>query len=224
MIVIGSIITLAIFLFVGWAISTEMFQHRAWRRRVESGDVDIVAALVEEALAAWRRARPPKGERPEVWANVQGAQLVGVTADSVTLSTSAEGEFRSEGGRRAQVTTSLDEATAVAAKLVDLMMYDVPNLRLGRVRVDVYTTFTTPDGAPVQQPILTTTAERSVAEGLVWEAMTPAEILGRFETEYCRSESGQPVPIALPPAEGEPPRPTAEAAADFAREQQRGAP
>ena len=39
MIVIGSIATLAIFLFVGWAVSTEMFQQRAWRKRVESGDV-----------------------------------------------------------------------------------------------------------------------------------------------------------------------------------------
>lgn len=218
MIVFGSVVTLAVFLFVGWAVSSEMFQHRAWRRRVESGDVDIVGALVEEALATWRRARPPKGTASNLWAGVQGAQLVAVTEDSATLSTSAEGEFRSEGAARVQVASALDEAAALAAKLVDMMMYDVPNLRLGSVRVDVYSTFTGTNGAPVQQPILTTTAERAVADDLTWEAFTPTEILGRFETKYVRSESGQPVAITLPAIDGTPPRPSEEAAAAFAAE------
>lgn len=224
MMVLGSIVTLGIFLFVGWAVSSEMFQHRAWRRRVESGDVDIVGALVEEALATWRRARPPKGTPSNLWAGVQGAQLIAVTQDSATLSTSAEGEFRSEGAARVQVSSALDEAAALAAKLVDMMMYDVPNLRLGCVRVDVYSTFTGTNGAPVQQPILTTTAERAVADDLTWEAFTPTEILGRFETDYVRTESGQPVAIKLPPIDGAPPRPSDEAAAAFAAENQaRGA-
>lgn len=220
MILVGSVITLALFLFVGWAVSAEMFQHRAWRRRVESGDVDIVGALIEEALATWRRARPPKGTSASLWATVQGAQLIAVTQDSATLSTSAEPEFRSEGGQRIQVATALDSAVAAAAKLTDMIMYDVPNLRLGRVRVDVYSTFTSPDGAPVQQPILTTTADRRVADELTWEALTPAEILGRFETTYERSQSGQPIAITLPPIEGEAPKPADQAAADFAAEQE----
>lgn len=220
MIVFGSIVTLAIFLFVGWAVSSEMFQHRAWRRRVESGDVDIVGALVEEALATWQRARPPTGISSNLWAGVQGAQLIAVTQDSATLSTSAEGEFRSEGVARVQVSPALDEAAALAAKLVDMMMYDVPNLRLGSVRVDVYSTFTGTNGAPVQQPILTTTADRVVADDLTWEAFTPMEILGRFETSYVRGETGQSVAITLPPIDGAPPRPSGEAAADFAAENQ----
>ncbi len=220
MIVVGSVITLALFLFVGWAVSAEMFQHRAWRRRVESGDVDIVGALVEEALSAWRRARPPKGTSASLWATVQGAQLIAVTQDSATLSTSADPEFRSEGGQRIQVAAALDSAIAAASKLIDMIMYDVPNLRLGRVRVDVYSTFTSSDGAPVQQPILTTTADRRVADELTWEALTPAEILGRFETTYERSQSGQPVAISLPPIDGEPPKPAEQAAADFAAEQE----
>ena len=220
MIIVGSVITLAIFLFVGWAVSAEMFQHRAWRRRVESGDVDIVGALVEEALATWRRARPPKGVSAALWASVQGAQLIAITQDSATLSTSAEGEFRSEGGQRVPVSSALDEAIAAAAKLTDMMMYDVPNLRLGRVRVDVYTTFTSSDGAPVQQPILTTTADRSVADELTWEALTPAELLARFDTTYERSASGQPVAITLAPIEGAPPKPAEQAAAEFAAEQE----
>ncbi len=225
MIVLGSIVVLAIFLFVGWAVSTEMFQHRAWRRRVESGDVDIVGALIEEALGSWRRARPPKGTPANVWAGVQGVQLVAVGPDSATLSASAEPEFRSEDGARVQVASALDAAIATAARVVDMMMYDVPNLRLGTVRVDMYSTFTGTNGAPVQQPILSTTADRAVADSLTWEALTPEEILGRFETTFERAPSGQPQAIALPPVEGSRPRPVDEAAADFAAEQnqQRGA-
>lgn len=219
MIVFGSLVTLAIFLFVGWAVSSEMFQHRAWRRRVESGDVDIVGALILESLATWQRARPPKGTTANLWAGVQGAQLIAVDPDGATLSTSAEGEFRTEDGRRVQVSSALDEAISLAARLCDMMLYDVPNLRLQFVRVDVYSTFSGPDGTPIQQPILTTTAERSVADALPWEALTPAELLGRFGTSYERSANGQPVPIELPPVVGQPPRATDEAAAEFAAQQ-----
>jgi len=219
MIVLGSIVTLAIFLFVGWAVSAEMFQHRAWRRRVEQGDVDIIAALIEEVLAAWGRARPPKGVAANIWAGVQGAQLVAVTEDSATMSTSAEGEFRSAGNERMQVSSALDEGIAIAARLADMMMYDVPNLRLSLVRIDVYSTFNGPGGTPIQRPILTTTVERGVADTLTWDALTPAEVLGRFETRYERGPGGQAIPIELPAVEGRAPRPTEEAAADFAAEQ-----
>ena len=109
MIVVISVGVLAIFLAVGWAVSTEMFQHRAWRQRVESGDTAIVRALIEEALGTWRRARPPKGTPSNLWAGVQGVQLVAVTEESATVSSSAEGEFRTEEGARVQVATALDE-------------------------------------------------------------------------------------------------------------------
>jgi hypothetical protein len=202
-IVVGSIIVLAIFLLVGWAISTEMFQQRNWRRRVESGDRELAEALIEEALSGWRRARPPRGLPTNLWAGVQGAQLVSFTADSATVSSSAEGEFRTEDGRRVQVRTALDEALALAAKLVDMLLYDVPNLRLGSVRVDIFSTFTGSDGTPVQRPILTTTATRDAAEDIAWEAMAPAEILGRFDTRYERGPTGQASAIELRPAGAE---------------------
>ncbi len=224
MIIVGSVVVLAIFLFVGWAVSSEMFQHRAWRRRVEAGDVDIVGALIEEALSTWRRARPPQGVPANLWAGVQAAQLVAVTEDGATLSTAAEGEFRSEDGRRVQVSSALDEAIALAARLLDMMLYDVPNLRLGSVRVDVYSTFTGADGTPVQQPILTTTAERAVADDLTWEALTRAEVLGRFETVCERGPSGQGQAIVLPAVVGSPPRETEEAAAEFAAREAEGRP
>lgn len=207
MIIVGSIVVLVIFLFVGWAVSTEMFQHRAWRRRVESGDVGIVAALIEEAMSGWRRGRPPRGVAASLWSGVQGAQLIAVDADSATISAAAEGEFRTEGGARRQVTTALDEAIELAARLVDMMLYDVPNLRLAQVRVDVYSTFTSGDGTPTQRPILTTTAARAVADEMSWEALTAEEILGRFETRYERGGGGRAEPIEVPPVTGSLPGP-----------------
>ena len=207
MIILGSIVVLVIFLGTGWAIATEMFQQRTWRRRVASGDTAILVALIEEALATWRRARPPRGVSSALWAGVQGVQLVAVTEDTATVSTSAEGEFRTEGGSRVQVSTALDEAIALAARVADMMLYDVPNLHLHWGRVDVYSTFAGDAGVPVQRPILTTDATRSVADSLTWEAMTAEEILGRFETRYQRAENGQGLPIDLPPIEGGLPAP-----------------
>jgi hypothetical protein len=122
------------------------------------------------------------------------------------------------------VSSALDEAIALAARLLDMMLYDVPNLRLGSVRVDVYSTFTGADGTPVQQPILTTTAERAVADDLTWEALTRAEVLGRFETVCERGPSGQGQAIVLPAVVGSPPRETEEAAAEFAAREAEGRP
>lgn len=209
MIILGSIVVLVIFLGTGWAVATEMFQQRHWRKRVESGDTRILVALIEEALATWRRARPPRGTAAALWAGVQGVQLVAVTEDSATVSTSSEGEFRTEGGQRVQVSTALDEAIALATKVADMMLYDVPNLHLRGVRVDVYSTFAGDGGLPVQRPILSTRATRAMADSLTWEAMTPEEILGRFETLYDRAANGQGKPIEPPPVEGGLPAPEA---------------
>lgn len=222
MIILGMIVTLTIFLVVGWAVSTEMFQHRAWRKRVESGDVDIVAALIEEALAAWRKGRPPRGTPASLWAGVQEAQLIAVEQHGATVSSSAEAEFRTEAGQRVQVASALDSGIALASKLLDMILYDVPNLRLGYVRADIYSTFAGADGTPEQRPIITVTADRSTADSLDWEALTPEEVLGRFGATCERAAAGQPVPIELPPLEGQPPRPTEEAAAEFAAGQERG--
>jgi hypothetical protein len=66
----------------------------------------------------------------------------------------------------------------------------------------VYGTFTGADGTPVQQPILTTTALRPVADALDWESLAPGEVLGRFTTRFDRGPGGQGLPIALDPVEG----------------------
>ena len=202
MIVVGTVIGLAFFLFVGWIISTEMFQTRAWRRRVASGDHDIVEALILEAMGSWKVARPPRDVPASLWAGVQRAELAAATADLAVVQSSAEGEFRSVEGRREQVSSALDEAFALAARLVEMMLYDVPNLSLGSVRVDVYSTFTADGGAALQKPILTTTAHRADADGIDWDDLAPPEILARFETAWETTDAGLAAPITLPPIPG----------------------
>ncbi|MBH77940.1 MAG: hypothetical protein CL897_06905 [Dehalococcoidia bacterium] len=199
MIIVGTVLGLACFLFIGWVISTEMFQQRSWRRRVASGDHMIVEALILEAMAAWRRARPPRDVPASLWAGVQRAELATATTSLAVVQSSAEGEFRSVDGHREQVSSAIDEAFALAARLVEMMLYDVPNLSLGSVRVDVYSTFTADGGAALQKPILTTTACRPEAEGIDWEELAPVEILSRFETIVHVSEDGLATPIVLPP-------------------------
>ena len=219
MILIGSVLTLVFFLFVGWLIATEMFQQRTWRRRVASGDDGIVGALILEATAAWRVARPPREMPANLWAGVQRSELVAMTTQTATVQSSAEGEFRFADGRREQVSSALDEAQVLAAKLAEMMLYDIPNLSLGSVRVDVYSTFTADDGAAQQQPILTTTADRSSADTLDWEELAPAEILARFETVFEAGPAGIARPISLPALTGSRPEsqtsvPTAAAVED----------
>ncbi len=214
MIVIGVSVALALFLLTGWVIATEMFQQRGWRRRVASGDHAIVAALILEAMAGWRRARPPRDVAPSLWAGVQRAELVAADAEAATVQSSAERAFRSVDGRREQVASALDEAVPLAARLAEMMLYDVPNLSLGSVRVDVYATFAADGGAAIQRPILTTTARRREADAIDWDGLDPAEILARLDTAYEPPDaSGAPVPIALPPPLGHP-YPPADAGAE----------
>jgi len=204
MIVVVTVVVMGLFLLVGWAVSVEMFQQRSWRGRVASGDLSIVVALIDEAMTTWRQGRPPRGVPASQWAGVQGAQLVAVDVDYAALTASAEPAFQSTGMGREQVASALEEAIALAVRLLDMMLYDVPNLRLGAVRVDVYTTFMEPGGAQAQQPILSSTATRAEADDLDWEVHSPEEVLARFETVYERAPSGQPVPIVLPPLRGSP--------------------
>lgn len=202
MIVVGTVITLSIFLFVGWIISTEMFQQISWRRRVQSGDGEIVVALCEEALSSWRVARPPRGVPAHLWASIQGAQLIAASTEQATVSASAQGAFRTEGGQRTQESTDIQAAQAVAARLLDMLLYDVPNLRLARVRVDVYGTFSGADGRPEQRPILSTTADRGTADSLAWESLSADELLEQFDTMIGLTQQGVARAIELPEVVG----------------------
>ncbi len=209
-IVIGSLITLAIFLFVGWAVSAEMYQQRWWRRKVAEGNVDIIGALINEAIGHWQRSRIPAEMPGSRWAAIQAVELVAVTPNAATLSTSVVPEYRTEEGRRIKVSSDLDEGVELAAKLLDLLMYDVPNLRLGEVRIDIFASL----GEAGQQPIVSAVAGRATADELNWEELSATEILSRFDTLVAEERNGAIIPIELPPVEGVRPRPAEEAAAE----------
>ena len=214
MIIIGLIVVLAIFVFVGWAVSSEMFQQRAWRERAAEGDPDIIGALINDSLNRWRRSRPPKGMPPNRWSAIQQSEVVAVAPGVATLSTSLVLEYQTRDGVRRPTQPPLDEAREVAAALLDLILFDVPNLRLPEVRVDVYADFAAEGGGTEQRPILTTTATRAVADAIFAEDLTAEEVLRRFDTIYHPSEGYELHAIQLPPVEGERPRPAVEAAQD----------
>ena len=75
------------------------------------------------------------------------------------------------------------------------LLYDVPNLSLPAVRIDVHTTFRDPDGASERACILTTTASREAAREVDWEGWTAAEIVDAFGGRYRLGERGAALPI-----------------------------
>ncbi|HLZ71280.1 MAG TPA: hypothetical protein VKV26_15365 [Dehalococcoidia bacterium] len=177
----GILIVTLISLFFGFAIVQEMFRQRHWRGLVNSGDRWAIKTLVEEEIGRWRNQRMPKGMNPLLWHGIQTAEVISVGREVITLMATTEAEYRVIAGRPQQVSPPLEEGMKVAAALIERMLYDVPNVRLALVRIDVYTTFRAEDGTPDQQCILSVTADRAVADRIPWEELTPAEIVGRFE-------------------------------------------
>lgn len=191
-----AVLGLVIFgLILTYIIFQETRAHAYWRGLVRKGDVSAIRALLEAEIERWRTARVPKGTPPTLWHGVQTVDLVAVGPDAAHLTCSAEGEYRIVGGQSQELTSPLDAGMRLAAKLCELVMYDIPNLRLGLVRVDVYSTFRTPAGAPEQRCILTTVADRAEADDLDWDALRPEEIIRRFESSFRLNNEGVAEPI-----------------------------
>jgi hypothetical protein len=199
-----AVLALVIFgLILTYIIFQETRAHHYWRGLVQKGDISAIRALLDQEIARWRTMRVPKGTAPALWHGVQTADLVAVGPDAAQLACTAEGEFRHVGGRAEEVTSAFDAAVALAAKLIELVMYDTPNLRLGLVRVDVFSTFRAESGAPEQRCILSVTADRAEADDMEWEALRPREIVGRFEHRYHVDARGVAEPFEPePPLEG----------------------
>lgn len=190
-------------LFLTYIIFQETRAHTYWRGLVAKGDVSAIRALMDQEIERWRTMRVPRGTPAALWHGVQTADLVAVGPDTAHLACTAEGEHRMIGGKPEEVTKPIDAGMTVAAKLLELVLYDIPNLRLSVVRVDVYSTFRDASGAPMQQCILTTVAERAEADDLDWEALRPHEVIGRFESRYRVNDAGIAEPIDPgPPLDG----------------------
>jgi hypothetical protein len=187
-------------LFIGFVIVQEMFSQRHWRSLVNHGDRWAIRTLIEQEIERWRGMRVPKGTDASLWHGIQTAEIAGVGRDFVHLICSAEGEYRVIDGRRQEISSPLDEGMKLAAAVLERVFYDIPNVRLALIRVDVYTTFRGDDGTPEQRCILSSVAERIDADRLPWDDLRANEIFNRFDSSYRLSDNGVALPIDPAPA------------------------
>lgn len=191
----GLLIVAIIVALITYVIVQEIRAQQHWRRLVEQGDLDAIRQIVQGEVKRWREDRPPRDVHPSLWHGVQTVELLEVGRDYVRLTCTAEGQYAVVDGQRREVSTALSEGMKLTAKLADMFLYDIPNLRLDRVQIDVYTTFRNRHGAATQDCILSTLARRSDAQRVDWEASSPEEIVATLGGRFRRDHSGAALAI-----------------------------
>jgi hypothetical protein len=167
---------------------------RAYRELAAAGDITTIREIIDGAIEEWRSGKPPKDVAPSVWHGVQTMEVTDVGTDYVQVACNAEGQYRLAEGRWQEVQSPLQEAMGVAAKTVEVMLYEVPNFRVGRIQVDVYTTYRDAT-AGRRQRILTCTAHREDARQVDWEGWTAEEIVRQLGARYQVDEEGRVLPL-----------------------------
>jgi hypothetical protein len=190
----GLLIILIIVALVSYVIVQEMRAQQYWRRLVQQGDLDAIRRVVQSEVERWREDRPPSDVPAFLWHGVQTVEILEVGRDYLRLTCTAEGQYAMLGGKRREVSTALSEGMRLTAKLADMLLYDIPNLRLDRLQIDVYTAFRNRRGAATQDCILSTLVRRSDAQRVDWEA-SPEEIVATFGGRFRRDHSGAALPI-----------------------------
>ena len=197
----------AVGIMLAYVVWQGMRAANKYRELAAAGDIPTIRLIVDEALAEWHSGRPPKGLPPTVWAGVQTMEVLDVGPDYVHVSCSAEGEYKMEEGRWRETKSPLQEAMVIAAKATEMLLYELPHLKLARVVVDVYTTYR--DAAGVRRErILACDARREDARQVDWDEWTPQQITERLGALYRLSEHGQALPLSpngetvRPPVEG----------------------
>jgi hypothetical protein len=185
----GVLAVLLLGLFLTYVIWQETRSHLRWRDLVQTGNVWAIRELITAEIERWHEMRPPHGVTAALWAG----------GDHVQLACGTEGEYRMAGGRREQVTSALDAATRLCAKLVEMVLYDIPEVKIERVRVDVYSTFGSGEGTAEQRCILSATANRVEAAGIDWESTPAREIVERLESRFEVDDAGNGRPIEPDP-------------------------
>ena len=193
---IAILVMLLIFVVVSWFIIQATRAQLHWRQRANSGDVDAIQMLAEDEVARWKTMKMPKGQDPGTWRAVQTVELLEVTPGGVRVSAVAESQFAVIGGERREVSTPFREALKVTARLADMLMYDIPNVRLNEARIDVYTSWRD-DEVAGQRCIMTTTCSREVAAALDWDEMDAEEIVRAFGGRYLLDDRGNALPIEV---------------------------
>ncbi len=154
-----------VFLIMAYVVIQGTRAAIAWRKAAAAGDVDVIRRIVEDAIAAWRSMRRPKEVAPDVWRGIHSMEVVEVGSDSARVSCQAESEYRLLDGRWVEVANPLQQGIAITARAADMLLYELPNVSLQRVQIDVYTTFREADGTAGRRCILSTPATREAREG-----------------------------------------------------------
>jgi hypothetical protein len=185
---------LVVFVLVGFAIIQGTRAQLYWRNQVQKGDVSAIQAMVGGEVERWKTARAPRDVAPGVWHGVQSAELLESRPDGVRLSATAEGQYALVSDERREVSSALKEGLALTAKLADLVLYDIPNVQLPWVQVDIYSTYRD-GGGSAQQCIISTVARREVADALDWDEMDPEDIVRAFGGRFSLDDRGNAQPI-----------------------------
>ncbi|MGB2694883.1 MAG: hypothetical protein WBD55_06795 [Dehalococcoidia bacterium] len=192
---VGIVVVAFLFAFIAYIIMQETRTHRFWQRKVEEGDLEMIRQLVEGEVQHWRTERTPKGVPASVWQGIQGVELIEIAPEYLRASTTAEAQFAQVGGGRRQISSALDEAKRVTAKLAERLLYDIPHILPERVQIDVYSTFHETGIEPTQRCILTTVAERAAAGDIDWDNDPPEAIAERLGARYELDARGGAVPV-----------------------------
>ena len=182
-------------LLIAYVVLQETRAHYHWRGLVAQGDVTAIRSLLSGALDSWRTGRPPRGVPANIWSAVQTAQLVDTGGDYARLSTGVEGQYAMVDGLRKEVSSSFDEAVKVAQTLGDMLLYNVPDLQIPRIQIDIYSTFRDADQRPEQQCVLSSIIDRSTAAAFDWDAAAAESFVETFECRYEVNESGVALPV-----------------------------
>ncbi len=194
---IGIAIILLMAVIIAYVIIQETRARLHWRMLVKGGDMSAVTSLTEGQLDLWRRAKVPKGTPLNLWRGVQSTEVLAISPTDLHVSCNAEGLYALVAGVRQETSSPLAEGMNLTARLADMLLYEIPDVKFETARIDVFSTFRAETGDSAQRCILTTTAERSMAEDLDWEALSPEEIVSAFGGRFKLNEHGVAVPIEV---------------------------
>ena len=202
----GILIVLLLLLFTGFVIVQETARQLHWRGLVESGDLSAIRTLIEEEIQAWHEARMPKGTSTLLWHGIQSVELLDVTPKAARVSCNAEGEYALSGDRRVETSSPLAEGMKIVKRLAEMLLYDVPNVKLDHVQIDVYTSFRDQNGHAEPRCILSTHIDRSTVEHIDWDETEPVDFImlvdGRFSGNGNGIHAIEPIAwVGSPPEE-----------------------
>lgn len=186
----GILIIVVILLLVAYAIVQETRAQMFWRDLVASGDVAAIRQLIEAEVERWHSARVPKGTPALLWHGIQTVELTDVTAVGVRVSCNAEGEFSLISGHRVETSSPLAEGMKITKKLAEMLLYDIPNVKLDHAQIDVYTSFRDDSGHAEPRCILSTNVKRLAVERIDWEETEPGDFIQLTEGYFAASEDG----------------------------------